>query len=81
MDTIGMDTYALIADGVVAAGGGVEGSIDPFRWWIRGKAAVGVANSALSGQASDGENGLLRTPVRRAIITVIAHLLPTRIAP
>ena len=37
MHTIGMDTYPLIADGVAAAEGEVEGRIRPFRWWIRVK--------------------------------------------
>ena len=50
MDTIGMDTYGLIADGVAAAGSEVEGRIEPFRWWIRGKTAVGVENPAPDGR-------------------------------
>ena len=33
------------------------------------------------GQANDGRTGLLSTPVRRAIITVIAHLLPAETTP
>ena len=31
MDTIAMDTYGLIADGVAAAEGQVEGRIGPIR--------------------------------------------------
>ena len=31
MHTIGMDTYGLIADGVAAAEGQVQGRIRPFR--------------------------------------------------
>ena len=49
MHTIGMDTYPLIADGVAAAEGEVEGRIRPFRWWIRGKTAAGVENPAPPG--------------------------------
>ena len=50
MDTIALDTYGLIADGVAAAEGRVEGRIGPFRWWIRGKTAAGVANPAPDGR-------------------------------
>ena len=32
MHTIGMDTYGLIADGVAAAEGQVQGRTRPFRW-------------------------------------------------
>ena len=49
MHTIGMDTYGLIADGVAAAEGQVEGRVGPFRWWIRGKTAAGVGNPASPG--------------------------------
>ena len=76
-----MDTYPLIADGVAAAGGEVEGRIGPFRWWIRGKTAAGAENPAPPGQANDARNGRLRTSVRRAIIRVIAQLLLAEIAP
>ena len=68
MHTIGMDTYLLIADGVAAAEGEVEGRIRPFRWWIRGKTAAGAENPAPLGQANDARNGRLRTGVRCAII-------------
>ena len=44
MDTIAMDTYGLIVHGVAAAAGQVAGRIEPFRWWIGGKTAAGVAN-------------------------------------
>ena len=50
MDTIAMDTYGLIAHGVAAAAGQVEGRIEPFRWWIRGKTAAGVVNPAPDGR-------------------------------
>ena len=81
MHTIGMDTYGLIADGVAAAEGGVQGRTGPFRWWIRGKTAAGVANPARRGQANDGVIGHLRTSIRCAIMRVIAHLSPAEIAP
>ena len=50
METIGMDTCGLIAHGVAANGGGVEGRTRPFRWWIGGKTAAGVANPAPDGR-------------------------------
>ena len=75
-----MDTYLLIADGVAAAGGEVEGRIRPFRWWIRGKTAAGAENPAPLGQANDARNACLRTSVRRAINTVIAQLSAAEIA-
>ena len=81
MHTIGMDTYPLIADGVAAAEGEVEGRIRPFRWWIRGKTAAGAENPAPPGQANDARNACLRTGVRRAIIRLIAQLLLAKIAP
>ena len=74
MHTIGMDTYLLIADGVAAAEGEVEGRIEPFRWWIRGKTAAGVENPAPPGQVNDGLKGHLRTSVRCAIIGVITEV-------
>ena len=80
METIGMDTCGLIAHGVAAAGGGVEGRTRPFRWWIRGKTAAGVANPSPDGAVKWSPNGVLRTPVRRAIISVIAQLLAAEIA-
>ena len=67
MHTSGMDTYGLIAGGVALVEGQVQGRIGPFRWWIRGKTAAGVANPARGGQANDGRKGHLRTRVRRAI--------------
>ena len=81
MHTIGMDTYPLIADGVAAAEGEVEGRIRPFRWWIRGKTAAGVQNPAPPGARKGRRGGHLRTPVRRAIIRLIAQLLLAKIAP
>ena len=66
MYTIGMDTYGLIAGGVALVEGQVEGRTGPFRWWIRGKTAAGVANPARGGQANDGENSHLRTSCARA---------------
>ena len=82
--TIAMDTYGLIAEGVAAAEGQVEWRIGPSRWWIRGKTAAGVANPVPEGRQTTAETPAcagLRTPVRRAIITLIAHLLSTEIAP
>ena len=81
MHTIGMDTYLLIAAGVAAAEGEVEGRIGPFRWWIRGKTAAGIENPAPPGQVNDGLKGHLRTDIRCAIISVIAQLLLAEIAP
>ena len=57
METIGMDTCGLIAHGVAATGGGVEGRTRPFRWWIRGKTAAGVANPSPDGAVKWSPNG------------------------
>ena len=80
MHTIGMDTYLLITDGVAAAEGEVAGRIRPFRWWIRGKTAAGVENPAPPGARKGRRGGQLRTPVRCAIIGVIAQLSAAEIA-
>ena len=79
IDVIGMDTYGLVANGASTPGGEVEGRIGPFRWWIRGKTAAGAENPAPLGQANDARSGRLRTSVRRAIIQVIAQILPAEI--
>ena len=80
MGTIAMDTYGLIADGVAAAGGGVTGAIRPSRCRDRGQTTAGGGFPARRGQANDGGMSPLRTPVRRAIIILIAHLSPVQIA-
>ena len=41
----------------------------------------GICSAGRSGAGKRARTGLLRTCVRRAIIGVIAHLLPTEIAP
>ena len=47
---------------------------------VDGRKPVIGAISANRGPANDGENARLRTLVRRAIIALIAHLLPAKIA-
>ena len=59
MHTIGMDTYGLIADGVAAAEGQLQGRVGPFRWWIRGKTAAGVGNPASPGAGKRRSNRIL----------------------
>ena len=50
MQWIGIDTYPLTVASVALVEGQVEGRIGPFRWWIRGKTAAGVANPAPDGR-------------------------------
>ena len=80
MDTIAMDTYPFVAAGALVVD-------DVFtqrdRCSVRAGATAARRRGRFSvrrGPANDGKNCLLRTGVRRAIITVIAQLLPVQIA-
>ena len=83
--SIPMDRYPLVAGGPDAVRDlmgkrdrtltvGVSG-------WRSGLPFAEGGFPARRGQVNDGENGSLRTPVRRAIIQVIAHHLLAEIAP
>ena len=76
-----MDTNPFVA-------GVVDAAVDVItRYDRRSRQARGRATRLRGqfygppGQANDGGNGRLRTPVRRAIIGFIAHLWPAEIAP
>ena len=81
MDTIGVDTYPLIAP-VTGTATAVITQQDPVLRRARAKGARGHCrfySPPWSGKRR--QTGLLRTSVRRAIIAVIAHLMPAQIAP
>ena len=64
----------------LGAWGGVAGTNWPSRCGSRDQMAAGCDFAARRGQANDGGKSFLRTPVRRAIITLIAHLSVAEIA-
>ena len=79
IDTIGMDTNPFVA-------GVVDAAVDVITRYDRRSRQAGGRATRLRGQfcgppgqASDAINARLRTSVRRAIITVIAQLLPAAI--
>ena len=81
MDTIGMDTYPLIAGGTGAAAGVIVRG-NPCARQVGRRATRRLRRTCgPPGQASDAINARLRTDVRRAIIGVIAHPSPAEIAP
>ena len=81
IDTIGMDAYRLTAHGVAAAGSGVARAIWPLLVRDRWSHVDGIGFPTPGRAVKWASNDRLRTPVRCAIITVIAHLWPSEIAP
>ena len=69
MDTNGMDAHQTV-------GGDEAAGVDEATQQSWALPAVRLRVLARRGQANDGGNNRLRTPVRRAIIGFIAHLLP-----
>ena len=76
MDTNGMDTYALVAVGADAVLSVVARHDRMVTAGSAGEKPVIGALWVRRRQVNDGLSGRLRTSVRRAIIALIAHLLP-----
>ena len=74
MDTIGMDSYPFIAAAAAAVIVVPEQDRVLLVGRRKGNPPPRAAFSARRRPANDGQNSRLRTPVRRAIITIIAHL-------
>ena len=79
MDTIGMDSYPFIAAAAAAVIVVPEQDRVLLVGRRKGNPSLERVFWARRGQANDGQTGLLRTGVRRAIMRVIAQLSAARI--
>ena len=81
MDTIAMDTYPFVAGSADQGRGHDPSGGGAFRRPPAGQHVAEAGYAPRRGQANDAEKAHLRTSIRRAIITLIAHLSATEITP